>query len=91
VPEGVVEQVEQHALELLRARAHRGRRVVHGAAEPDPRPVRASTHALDRLLDQLSEVDRLEAPGDVARLDARELEEVVDEALERPEVKGDLL
>ena len=46
-------------------------------------------HRVDRLLDELVEHHTLHLPADVARLQARQLEQVVDQCAERMHVRRD--
>jgi hypothetical protein len=80
VPERVREQVQQHALDL-RGRAH-GPRVLEPALDPDVAGAGLGLEAADARLDERADGDLLQLVLDRARVDARELEEVVDEQRE---------
>ena len=60
------------------------------AASRTPRSLGRRPHRRHGLADQLAELDLAQRPGDVAGLDPRELEEVVDQVAEDGDVGADL-
>src|SRR5919204_68972 len=74
----VREQVEQHLPELSAVREHRGR-WRRGLADLDALALRLRLHQRDRVVDRGLRQDRLEAQLDAARLDLRQVEDVVDQ------------
>jgi len=96
--DGVLQQVEEHALELFGIGSRPRRAVGKLGRYPHDGSVGVCAHRLDGLIDDLGDRHPLEAPADVARLEAGELEEVVDERPEgvhvrahAPQVVGTLL
>ncbi len=88
---GVLDQVEEHALELLGVGARRGHASLHERPDDHLLLARLRAHRLDGLLHELVERHLLHRPLDVAGLQARELEEVFDQGRERGDVNGHLL
>ena len=79
-PEGVVEQVVEHLVEPLPVGPERREASAHIVDHLD-RPFRPGHADLgDDLVDQLPEGDRLELEGDVAGLEAGQVEQLVHEA-----------
>ena len=81
MPQGVRQEVEQHPLDLLR-RAARGDVVRHARGEVDPSPSRIRLDAAQAGLDHRLERCSAELEGERARVDACQLEEIVDERRE---------
>ena len=89
VADRVLDQVEQHALDLLGVRARR-LLLAHVGAHADALRVGLGAQRVDRLLDELVERHLLERPLDVARLQPRQLEQVVDQPREHVDVRAHL-
>ena len=88
VPDRVLQQVEENALQLLRIGSRPGRAAGELGRDADDGGVGVRAHRLDRLVDDLGDRHALEAPADVARLEPGQLEEVVDQRAERVDVRG---
>ena len=83
VAERVREQVEEHALDLLRRAADAQAVAVHHAGlEPDLPRAPAAASAAQARRDEAARAAHRELEGERAGVDARELEEVVDEPAE---------
>jgi hypothetical protein len=80
VPDGVLDEVEEHPLDLLGIRAHRGKLRRENHLRDDPPLTGVRLHRLHRLADELVELDLLQRPLDLSGLQAGQLEEVVDQA-----------
>ena len=90
VADRVLDQVEEDALDLLGVGLgeHLARRQLGG--EMDAALLGRRPHRGDGVADQVAELDLAHRPGDVAGLDPRELEEVVDQVAEHGDVGADL-
>ena len=86
VADRVLNQVEQDALELLGIGPRWAQRVGHLGPNRDPLGLGLHAHRLDRLRDQFGQRHLLERPVDVAGLEPRELEQVVDQDAQRVDV-----
>ena len=86
----VLDQVEEDALDLLGVglRQH----LVGGkiGRERDPARLGRRPHRGDGVVDQAAQLDLVHRPGDLPRLDPRELEEVVDQRRQRLDVGAHL-
>ena len=84
--DGVLDQVEQHALELLRVGLGGLQGLRNLGLDRDALGLGLHAHGLDGLADQFPQRHLLARPVDVAGLQARELEQVVDQHAERVDV-----
>jgi hypothetical protein len=89
MPDGVLDEVEQDTLELLGV-APGGRELgLKLGPDIDTARLGVRAHGLDRLLHQVIEMHVLDRPLHVGGLEARELEQVIDERPQRPDVSRD--
>ncbi len=75
----VLEQVQEHPAELVGIPVGGGEVQGELRLESHPRGLRGGAHQLAGLADELREIDGPGAPGHLARIEAGELEEIVDQ------------
>ena len=86
VVDRVLDQVEEHALELLGVGARGAERRAEPGADRHRARLRGGPHGVDRLLEQQADADLLHRPLELAALQPGELEQVVDQRAERAHV-----
>ena len=89
VADRVLDEVEQHPLDLLGVGLRGGEPRRELGVHDDRAGLGVRAHRVDRLLDELVEHDALHRPVDVAGLQPRQLEEVVDQRAQRVHVGRD--